>query len=138
MKYYYSINPYAFYTEDMQAVWESNGFILSELTEISEGDYTSWFNPPAGMYGTWVHDKPVLANLPEPDYVLQATQKRDSLLADMQTATYTLNMKLNLGRTLTDAEKTTLNAWLDYADLLNALDLSTAPDINWPEVPSNK
>ncbi|SKB98849.1 virus tail fibre assembly protein, lambda gpK, partial [Kosakonia radicincitans] len=34
--------------------------------------------------------------------------------------------------TLTDTEKTKLNNVLDYIDAVNAVDTSTAPDVNWP------
>lgn len=42
--------------------------------------------------------------------------------------------RLALGR-LSNEDKSTFNAWLDYLDALNAIDTSTAPDITWPEQP---
>ncbi|EFN5582253.1 TPA: tail fiber assembly protein [Escherichia coli] len=42
--------------------------------------------------------------------------------------------KAALGR-LKDAEKVQYNMWLDYLDALEAVDTSSAPDINWPESP---
>uniref|UniRef100_UPI003BAC55B8 tail fiber assembly protein n=1 Tax=Phytobacter massiliensis TaxID=1485952 RepID=UPI003BAC55B8 len=62
--------------------------------------------------------------------------KRQKLLSDAQAATYNINLKLAMGRTLTDKEKVKANAWLDYVDALNDLDLSTAPEIDWPELPA--
>jgi len=135
MKYYYSSNPMGFYTDDLPRVIEDNGFTIDELTEISEEDYNAFFNPPEGKYGTWVDGKPVVIDLPTPDYVAIAEKQREVLISEMQSATYSLSMKLNLGRTLSDAEKATLNSWLDYSDALDALDLSTAPDITWPQKP---
>ena len=136
MKYYYSTNPKGFFRDDMPQVIADNGLTLAELVEIDENDYNNLFNPPDGMYMVFDDDGPRLEFIPAPDYVLIATQKRDALLAEMQAATYSLNMKLNLGRTLTDEEKVVLNAWLDYADALSALDLSTAPNITWPNKPN--
>lgn len=46
-----------------------------------------------------------------------------------------LQLKLQAGRTLTEAERTRLNAVLDYIDEVTAIDTSTAPDINWPKSP---
>ncbi|HBC7444563.1 TPA: tail fiber assembly protein, partial [Morganella morganii] len=42
--------------------------------------------------------------------------------------------KLALGR-ISDNEKARLNAWLDYLDELEAVDVFTAPDIIWPVKP---
>ncbi|ELM8828268.1 tail fiber assembly protein, partial [Escherichia coli] len=36
---------------------------------------------------------------------------------------------------LTDDEKAQYNEWLDYLDALESVDISSAPDINWPESP---
>lgn len=43
--------------------------------------------------------------------------------------------KLLMGRTLTDSESAKLNAWMDYIDAVQAIDTSTAPDIEWPDMP---
>ncbi len=45
-----------------------------------------------------------------------------------------INLKLRAGRSLTPEETAKLNAVLDYIEL-NALDISTAPEISWPEAP---
>lgn len=42
--------------------------------------------------------------------------------------------KAAMGR-LKDSEKIQYNLWLDYLDALEAVDTSSAPDINWPESP---
>ncbi|WP_336996547.1 tail fiber assembly protein [Leclercia sp. UBA7405] len=36
---------------------------------------------------------------------------------------------------LTNAEKELYNEWLDYLDALEAVDTSSAPDIDWPSMP---
>lgn len=43
--------------------------------------------------------------------------------------------KAAMGR-LTESEKAKYNAWLDYLDALEAVDTSSAPDINWPTPPA--
>ena len=133
-KYYYA--NYGFYQLSIINTAYANGLTDEDLTEISYEDYNAFFNPPAGKYGTWVDGKPVVIDLPEPDYVAIAEKQREVLISEMQSATYALSMKLNLGRTLSDAEKATLNSWLDYSDALDALDLSTAPEIDWPDKPN--
>lgn len=42
--------------------------------------------------------------------------------------------KAAMGR-LTDSEKAQYNGWLDYLDALEAVDTTSAPDINWPTPP---
>lgn len=135
MKYYYNITLKGFFRDDMPQVIIDNGLTMDDLVEISENDYNSLFNPPNGMYMVFDDTGPHLEELPVIDFVAIATAKRDSLLAEIQSATYTLNMKLTLGR-ITDEEKAVLNQWLDYADALSALDLSTAPNITWPIKPN--
>lgn len=107
----------------------------SDLVEMSDDDYLAWFNPPDGMVGLWIDGKPVLSDMPEIDYVAIAEADRERLLYEAQSATYSINLKLAMGRSLTDSEKVKANAWLDYTDTLNAIDLSTAPNIDWPVTP---
>lgn len=112
------------------------GSLPDDLMEISDYDYAAWVNPPAGKCSAWVVGKPVLIDAPAVNYVLEAETKRQQLLSEAQAATYTFNLKLAMGRALTDKEKVRVNAWLDYVDALNDIDLSTAPDIDWPEQPA--
>ncbi|WP_214179181.1 tail fiber assembly protein, partial [Morganella morganii] len=60
--------------------------------------------------------------------------KKQCLIAEVNTETQILQTKLALGR-IKDDEKARLNAWLDYLDELEAVDVSTAPDIIWPVKP---
>lgn len=46
-----------------------------------------------------------------------------------------IQLKLQAGRALSDAEKNKLNATLDYIDAVTVTDIATAPDINWPFPP---
>ncbi|MBT0316590.1 tail fiber assembly protein, partial [Morganella morganii] len=63
-----------------------------------------------------------------------AEAKKQYLIAEVHTETQMLQTKLALGR-IKDDEKALLNAWLDYLDELEAVDVSTAPDITWPVKP---
>ncbi|MGV8925694.1 MAG: tail fiber assembly protein [Ewingella sp.] len=70
------------------------------------------------------------------NYVAIAEAQRNSLLNTAKNKIITWQTKLAIGRKLTDAEKSELNAWLDYIDALDAIDTSLAPDIEWPTSPS--
>ncbi|MEM8241803.1 tail fiber assembly protein [Morganella morganii] len=67
--------------------------------------------------------------------VADAEAKKQRLIAEVNTETQMLQTKLALGRIKED-EKTRLIAWLDYLDLLESVDTSLAPDIDWPQKPS--
>ncbi|WP_143365777.1 tail fiber assembly protein, partial [Escherichia coli] len=46
-----------------------------------------------------------------------------------------IQLKLQAGRSLTQAETNRLNTVLNYIDAVTATDTSTAPDIIWPVFP---
>lgn len=71
------------------------------------------------------------------DYVAIAEAQRNSLLNAAKNKIITWQTKLALGRTLTEDDKSKLNAWFDYIDALDALDANKAPDINWPTPPAD-
>lgn len=66
--------------------------------------------------------------------IKQAETQKQYLIAEVNAETQMLQTKLALGR-IKDDEKALLNAWLDYLDELEAVDVSTAPDITWPVKP---
>ena len=78
----------------------------------------------------WVMDK---AAKKESDIAAAEAQKQ-YLIAEVHTETEMLRVKLALKRIKPD-EEALLNAWLDYLDLLEAVDTTTAPDIDWPKKP---
>ena len=89
-----------------------------EMAELSEEDVDAITNPPIS------HEQ----------LVADAEVQKQYLIAEVQTETQMLQTKLALGRIKED-EKARLNAWLDYLDELEAVDVSTAPDITWPAKP---
>lgn len=66
--------------------------------------------------------------------IAEAEAQKQTLIAAVKAETEMLRAKLALGR-IKDDEKALLNAWLDYLDELEAVDVSTAPDISWPVKP---
>ncbi|MCU6212405.1 tail fiber assembly protein, partial [Morganella morganii] len=80
---------------------------------------------------------PVWSNIPpltDEELITVAEAEKQMLIIEVNTETEMLRTKLALGRIRED-EKAQLNAWLDYLDLLEAMDASTAPDIDWPQKP---
>lgn len=119
-----------------EATFQQTGLDISDFEEISDEKYAVWCNPPDGYYAVFDEKGPRVEKIPATDYIVQAEDKRATLLSEANQATYSLNLKLMMGRKLTASEAATVNAWLDYSDALSALDLSGAPDIEWPEKPA--
>ncbi|HHV7359475.1 TPA: tail fiber assembly protein [Morganella morganii] len=99
-----------------QNSWESE--IQAGWIAISENEANQITNPP-----------PTKEQL-----IIQAEEKKQFLITEVHTETEMLRAKLALKRIRPD-EEALLIAWLDYLDLLEAIDTSLAPDINWPNKP---
>lgn len=67
-------------------------------------------------------------------YIAEVEQKKELLIAEVNIKTEMLRTKLALGR-IKDDERAQLNKWMDYIELLEAVDTSLAPDIEWPQQP---
>lgn len=76
------------------------------------------------------------ARTPPIDYVANAEAEKKNRMDEISLAIAVWQTKLLIGRKLTASETAQLNTWLDYSDLLVAVDTSKAPDIEWPERPS--
>lgn len=105
---------------------------IKELGEIPDGVTTVALDVefPKWNGKKWVMDKTAKQ---ESDIAAAEAQKQ-YLIAEVNAETQMLQTKLALGRIKED-EKARLNTWLDYLDLLEAVDISTAPDIEWPVKP---
>lgn len=81
---------------------------------------------------------PAWADLPEPTHeelVKQAEVKRQYLLSGASFVTSDWRTNLALG-IIDDEEKEKLTEWMKYIRAVKAVDVSTAPDIQWPEEPA--
>lgn len=66
--------------------------------------------------------------------VATAEQKKAALLIDAQEAISIWQTELQL-EIISDDDKASLINWLSYIKEIQAMDTSSAPDINWPESP---
>ncbi|HBT4315728.1 TPA: tail fiber assembly protein [Klebsiella aerogenes] len=66
------------------------------------------------------------------DEIASAEQRRQQLIDSAMQSVSIIQLKLQAGRTLTDAEAKKLNTVLDYIDAVNEVDTSAAPGISWP------
>ncbi|HDT0688198.1 TPA: tail fiber assembly protein [Klebsiella aerogenes] len=66
--------------------------------------------------------------------VREAGQKKSALLVEAQSTISLWQTELQLG-IISDDDKASLITWMKYIQALNAVDTSTAPDIEWPVKP---
>ncbi|MFU0445278.1 tail fiber assembly protein [Pseudocitrobacter faecalis] len=101
------------------------------VVEIPVDDYP----PNCQADGNWRYTEGIIEKI-QTDYVAVAEIKKSQLMAEANVAIAPLEraVKLNMA---TDEETQKLESWERYSVLLNRVDPSKAPDINWPEVPEN-
>lgn len=134
------------------AVFESGEWVLNEdhrgETVYSTKDATpytvDYIGPvhdgytdiaPSGPYQKWDGKKWVVdKDAQHAADVGTAEQQKAALLAEAKETISLLQTKLLMGRKLTQEETSKVNKALDYIDALNSLDISKAPNIEWPEV----
>ena len=133
MNYYFSKSELGFYCDEVNeaiptdAVEISEDVYLSLLEGQSKGKFIS-----ADSAGT-----PVLTDPPEPtqvELVAQAEDKRTALMEEANASIILLQDAADLD-IATDEEMESLRAWKRYRVLLNRVDTSKVPDIEWPDKP---
>ncbi|HCD1227728.1 TPA: tail fiber assembly protein [Citrobacter freundii] len=104
------------------------------------GDYGGQLVPAkdnAGICWSWDGTAFTAPPVPEPTPEEQraaAEQFRDGLLQNANKVTADWRTELALG-IISDEEKAKLILWMQYIKAVKAVDVSTAPDIDWPEKP---
>ena len=110
-----------------------------ESKEITApGDYpeNTTTIPPLTPYDKWEGENWVTDTEAQHSAAVDAAEAQRQSLMDTAIASISLiQLKLQAGRKLTQAETTRLNAVLDYIDAVTATDTSTAPDVIWPGLP---
>lgn len=112
---------------------------IGESKEITApGDYpeNTTTIAPLTPYDEWDGEKWVTDTVAQHSAAVGAAEAQRQSLIDTAMASISLiQLKLQAGRNLTQAETARLNAALDYIDAVTATDTSTAPDVIWPELP---
>lgn len=91
---------------------------------------------PLTPYDKWDGEKWVTDTEAQHSAAVEAAEaQRQSLINAAMASISLIQLKLQAGRKLTQAETTRLNAVLDYIDAVTVTDTSTAPDVIWPELP---
>ncbi|EIT4360531.1 tail fiber assembly protein [Escherichia coli] len=106
---------------------------ISDIGEYPENTTTI---APLTPYDKWDGEKWVTDTEAQHSAAVDAAEAQRQSLIDAAMASISLiQLKLQAGRKLMQAETTRLNAVLDYIDAVTATNTSTAPDVIWPELP---
>lgn len=108
------------------------------VTVSQLGEYPEATTPtaPSTPYDKWDGEKWGTDTEAQHGAAVDAAEaQRQSLIDAAMSSISLIQLKLQAGRKLTQAETTRLNAVLDYIDAVTATDTSTAPDVIWPELP---
>ncbi len=107
-----------------------------EITALGDYPENTTTIAPLTLFDKWDGEKWVTDTEAQHSAAVEAAEAQRQSLIDAAMASISLiQLKLQAGRKLTQAETTRLNAVLDYIDAVTATDTSTAPDVIWPELP---
>ena len=107
------------------------------ITVSALGDYPEGTTPqaPSSPYDTWNGSEWVMDTAAQhADEVTAADQHKTELLIQAKATIGFWQTELQLGL-ISDEDKGSLVEWINYIKALRAVDLSTAPNIIWPEQP---
>ncbi len=116
-----------------------------EITAPGEYPDNTTTLPPSTEYDTWAGEKWVTDTEAQRSAALtMAESQREMLLSRARAQLVVGQTKLLLGRELPENEQSSLDAWLDYVDALNALDFTDITSkadvdaIEWPSIPGEE
>lgn len=138
--YYYSAKENAFYPAEMQISYKKSGSWVNDGKWVDESVFTEFAISPAPAGKMRVAGKngmPKWGDLPKPtkeQLIAEAEQQKQSLLAEATEAIAPMQDAVDLD-IVTDEEIVLLKEWKKYRVLLNRVDTSLAPDIEWPQKP---
>ncbi|MGM8453662.1 tail fiber assembly protein [Enterobacter hormaechei subsp. hoffmannii] len=137
-QYYYSYSAKGFFWLSEDELKGND--IPADLIPVSEEEHAALFlGQERGKYINHTPAGPVLID--QPDYtpeelVAQAESKKLRLMQMANAEIAPLQDAVDLGIAATK-ETVALTEWKKYRVLLNRVDTSKAPDINWPEPPED-
>lgn len=138
-KYYYSATTNSFYAAGLYEDYVAAESWPADAREVSDLVFSTFSAPSDnGMVRScnadgepcWI-ERPALTQAEE---VAEAEVKRNALLNQAQETILNWQSELTLG-IISDEDKELLILWLNYIKQLQALDISHAPDIIWPDEP---
>ncbi len=141
MTYGYSAKTNSFYVIEDEKKYKEFHNWPSDVKEIKDKDWDKYRaqGPSGKMRGADKNGGPCWINIPPPtkqESVNSAKLKQDNLLQQVKNKITPLQDAVDLN-IATDDEKKQLTVWKTYRVLLSRIDINTAPEIDWPQVPSD-
>lgn len=144
LDWYYHMS--RFQADTLKICYDKNNIIRSFSNQVDRlfplGMSVSEVDPtdvPEGLniHGEWVWNgtKIIPRQLTNEELIQQAQTRKTELLADASEAIAPLQDAFELG-IVTDEEAARLLLWKRYRVMLNRLELSISPEIEWPERPA--
>lgn len=135
----FSRSKLSFYNPSWKELYESADNWPDDLIEVNDDDWVSFTSSPPNGKILCADKKglPCWGDLPEPtqnELTANAQAVKDSCLSLAYSEVEPLQYAVDLGIE-TESEKVRLHAWKRYAVLVNRIDPSRSPDIEWPEKP---
>lgn len=110
---------------------------MQQVEVMGLGDYPegTTSDAPASLYDKWDGEKWVTdSDAKHQGDIADAEQHRQMLLAQVDELSSDWRVELMLGD-ISEENKKKLSSWMAYKTAVKAVDVSTAPDINWPVQP---
>lgn len=139
--YTYSPSVNAFYANALKADYDNSGSWPVDGVSVSDSIFIEYsaLPQPGKIRVAGIDGYPMWADAPSPTHdeqVVIAETKKQQLIDDANKFMSSKQWpgKAAIGRLQGD-ELVQYNLWLDYLDALEAVDTSSAPDIEWPTPP---
>ncbi|MGG7669685.1 tail fiber assembly protein [Yersinia sp. J1] len=106
-----------------------------EVTALGSYPEGTTPNAPASPYDKWDGDKWVTDSAAKHEGdIADVEQHRQLILAHVDELTSDWRVELMLGD-ISEENKKKLSTWMAFKTAVKAVDVSTAPDVNWPVQP---
>lgn len=141
-EFYYSPTKNAFYCELHQEQYALAGTWPDDAVAVDESVYTEFAAttaPTGQMRVAGADGMPEWGDIPAPtkeELIALAGKEKELRISEASAKISPLQDAVDLGMA-TDEEVVQLTEWKKYRVLLNRVDISEAPDIDWPEVPGD-
>lgn len=138
-KYLYSAKTNAFYPFSSEDSYRATGVWPDSGVDVDEETFTEFTSePPDGKirggnsegYPCWMDISPPTRE----QLIAEAESKKAALLSKAQETISFWQTELQLG-IISDEDKASLIAWMQYIKAVQAVDTSTTPNITWPNQP---
>lgn len=137
--YIYSAKTNMFYPEELRDDYVDAGSWPEDGMEVDDANFAKFTSPPPDgqMRIAGADGLPAWGDKPSPtqeQLVQQTENQKTALLNEASNVTADWRVELSLG-IISDEDKASLTAWVQYVKALKAVDTSAAPSIIWPTPP---